>query len=159
MTESTTESVDAYWHRFLGTRSLLDSTYHHKEYVAEQFGDTPELADELGKLILEGVKTGTSSSLWEWEAENKLIPEPGLITIVLNGKQEPLCIIEDTEVYVCRFFDVDEEFAYSEGEGDRSLEQWRDAHISYFSRTLPRIGKKFNEDMPLVCERFKVIYK
>lgn len=151
-------SVEAYWHAFLATVPL-DSRYHYREYVADQFGDSPEQADELGQLILNGTKTGTCTSLWQWEAEGKPIPQPGWITVVLNGKNEPLCIIEDTEVFVCRFRDVDEEFAYAEGEGDRSLEHWREARIRYFSSTLPKIGRVFNEDMPLVCEHFKVIYK
>jgi uncharacterized protein YhfF len=54
---------------------------------------------------------------------------------------------------------VDEEFAYSEGEGDRSLEYWRKAHIRYFKRVLSKIKKEFSEEMPIVCERFKVVYK
>jgi uncharacterized protein YhfF len=55
--------------------------------------------------------------------------------------------------------EVDAKFAYEEGEGDRSLEYWRDAHWRFFSRTLPTIGKEPSVDMPLVCERFRVIYE
>ncbi|NEQ26775.1 MAG: ASCH domain-containing protein, partial [Microcoleus sp. SIO2G3] len=44
------------------------------------------------------------------------------------------------------------------GEGDRSLEYWREAHWRYFSRVLPKIGKEPTIDMLLVCERFKVVY-
>jgi uncharacterized protein YhfF len=151
------ESIDAYWHSFLATLPA-HSNYHYKPYVAERFGDTSELADELGQLVLKGIKTGTCSALWEWEAEGKLLPQPGMITIVLDGREKPLCIIEDTEVYVSRFNAVDEEFAQAEGEGDQSLAYWREAHMRYFTRILPGIGKDFKEDMPLVCERFKVLY-
>jgi uncharacterized protein YhfF len=97
--------------------------------------------------------------LWEWEAEGKLIPQPGLISIVLDGLDKPICIIETTEVYVCRFSTVDEEFAQAEGEGDLSLEYWREAHTKFFSRTLPKVGREFSESMPVVCERFKLIYR
>ncbi|MEW6405418.1 MAG: ASCH domain-containing protein [Chloroflexota bacterium] len=152
------DTIDAYWHSFLA-KLPVHSNYHYKPYAAEQFGHSPELADVLGGLILSGAKTGTCSSLWEWEAEGKMIPQPGLITIVLNSRDEPLCIIEDTEVYVTRFRDVDDEFAEAEGEGDLSLDYWREAHTRYFSRILPKIGRDFREDMPVVCERFKVIYK
>jgi len=30
---------------------------------------------------------------------------------------------------------------------------------AFFSRTLPKIGRAFAEDMPLVCERFRLIYR
>ena len=155
MDEST---FDHYWYAFLHSLPP-DSKYFGKSYVAEGFGDNPALAQELGQLIVEGLKTATCSALWEWEAEKKSIPQPGLITIVLDGNNNPMCIIETVEVFACRFKDVDEEFAAAEGEGDRSLEYWRSEHTKYFSRVLPKIGRTFSEDMPLVCERFKVLYK
>ncbi len=117
------------------------------------------MADELGALISQGVKTGTCSALWEWEAEENPIPSSGLITIVLDGRGEPLCVVEATEITVRKYNEVDAEFARSEGEGDLSLDYWRAAHRSFFSRVLPKIGREFSEDMPLVCERFKLIFK
>jgi uncharacterized protein YhfF len=150
--------IEKYWDDFLATQPP-DSPYRGKKYVAEAFGDHPKLADELGALIVNGTKTGTCSALWEWEAEGNPIPEVGLISITLNGAGEPICIIETTEVTQRRFDEVDEEFAYSEGEGDRTLGYWRDAHTRFFSRVLSKIGKEFSQVMPLVCERFQVIYK
>ena len=151
-------NIEHYWYAFLASLPF-NSLYFGKTYVVEGFGDNPELADELSQLIVSGIKTGTCSALWEWEAEKNPIPQPGLISIVLGGLGQPMCIIETTEVFVCRFNAVDEEFAQAEGEGDLSLEYWREAHIKFFSRVLPKIGREFSEDMPLVCERFKLIYK
>lgn len=39
-----------------------------------------------------------------------------------------------------------------EGEGDRSLDYWRQAHRSHFGRQ-----GKFREDMMLMCERFRLV--
>lgn len=154
----TEEKVKAYWQKFL---SILppDSPYRTKTYIAESWGDSPALADELGNLIYRDIKTATCSALWEWEAENKPVPQQGQITIVLDGHGTPLCIVETTEVTVRHYHEVDSDFAQAEGEGDFSLEYWRQAHRNYFSRTLPKIGRDFSEEMPLVCERFKVVYK
>ena len=154
----TEEQVGAYWQKFI---SILptDSPYRAKEYIAEGWGDSPEMADELGELIARGIKTATCSALWEWEAEGKPIPHKGLITIVVNGDGNPLCIVETTEVTVRQYNEVDSDFASAEGEGDFSLEYWREVHRDFFSRTLPKIGRGFSEEMPLVCERFQVIYK
>jgi len=154
----TEEIIEAYWQKFLSTLPA-DSSYHSKSYISEGWGDSPEMADELGGLITQGTKTGTCSALWEWETEGKPIPEVGLITIVLDGKGEPLCIVETTEVTVRNYNEVDADFARAEGEGDLSLEYWRQAHRNFFSRTLLKIGKEFSEEMPLVCERFRVIFK
>jgi uncharacterized protein YhfF len=151
------DRIGAYWGRFLETLPA-GSSVRDEQYVAEAWGDSPRLADELGALIVAGTKTATCSALWEYEAEGSALPEVGLKTIVLDGNNAPLCIVETTEVAVLPYNEVDARFAYEEGEGDRSLEYWRDAHWRFFSRTLPNIGRDPTMDMPLVCERFRVIY-
>jgi uncharacterized protein YhfF len=151
-------SIANYWDVFLSSLPA-DSPYRNKSFVAESFGDSPSLAEELGQLVAGGIKTATCSSLWEWESEGNPIPRPGLITVLLDRRGSPLCIIETTEVNICRFDEVDAQFAHAEGEGDLSLAYWRDAHQRYFARVLAKIKKEPATDMPLVCERFKVIYK
>jgi uncharacterized protein YhfF len=150
------DKIEQFWQAYLAACPAASSG--QAQYVTEQFGDNPRLADELGRLILQGVKTATCSALWEWQAEGSPLPEVGQKTIVLNGHKEPLCIIETTEVTIRPYSDVDEQFAYDEGEDDRSLESWREGHWQYFSRVLPKIGKTPTLEMPLVCERFRVVY-
>lgn len=154
----TNPTIEKYWQAFLATLPS-DSPYHSADYLAESFGDHPELTDELGALVASGIKTGTCSSLWEWQAEGNPIPEVGLISITLNGAGEPICIIETTKVEIRSYNEVDEDFARTEGEGDLSLRYWREAHQIFFSRILPKIGREFSVEMPLVCENFKLIYK
>jgi uncharacterized protein YhfF len=113
------------------------------------FGDGPDLADELLELVLKGVKTATCST-----EDEPNISKPGERWIVLDGRGDPRCVIETTEVTFRRFGDVDAAFAHDEGEGegDRSLAYWRSAHRNYFGR----LGK-FSEDMMLMCERFRLV--
>jgi len=135
-----------------------DSPRRTAPWVAEGFGDGPELADRLGALVLAGVKTATCSAWWEWQACGDPLPRAGLLTVVLDGLERPLAITETTEVRILAFNQVDEQFAREEGEGDRTLAWWRQAHWNYFQRTLPRIGRSPAEDMQLVCERFRRVY-
>jgi uncharacterized protein YhfF len=153
----TKATIRKYWTQFLASLPP-DSPYRGKTWVAESWGDGPALAEELGTLIARGVKTATCSALWEWQAEGNPIPQPGLLTIVLNASGEPLCIVETVEVSLRKYQEVDADFARAEGEGDLSLSYWREAHRAYFSRVLPKIGREFSEDMPLVCERFRLIH-
>lgn len=149
--------VEDFWRAYLST--LPEGTpARDEEYEAWSFGDSPEMADRLGRLVLADRKTATCSALWELEAEGEPVARPGEKSIILDGDDEPLCVIETTEVTVRRFDEVDETFARDEGEGDRSLAYWREEHRRFFERTLPEIGRRFSEDMPLVCERFRVIY-
>ncbi|HQY94726.1 ASCH domain-containing protein [Caldilinea sp.] len=153
----TTILIENYWQAYLAT--LPDAAPARRmTYVAEGFGDNPALADELGALVVAGQKTATCSALWEWEAEGNPIAQVGDFWIVLNGRGMPLCITETVEVTIRRYDEVDADFAAAEGEGDRTLQYWRDAHRRFFTRILSAIDKEFSPEMPLVCERFRVVY-
>src|SRR5262245_36847989 len=117
------------------------------------FGDSPEMADELLALVLAGTKTATCSALSEYEAEGEPIDlTPGGRSVVLDGRGRPACVIETCEVTIRRFDEVDAAFARDEGEGDRSLAYWRSEHERFF-----RKHGVFSADMPLVCERFRLV--
>lgn len=152
-----TNLIEAFWLAFQDTLPP-ESPYRDRPYIAEPIGDSPGLADELGALIMAGKKTATCSALWAYEVENEAIPAAGDVWIVLDGRNKPLCIVETIEVTIRAFNQVDARFAWEEGEGDRSLVYWRAAHTDFFTRTLPHIGRELDETMPLVCERFRVIY-
>jgi uncharacterized protein YhfF len=111
------------------------------------FGDSPALANELLDLVIKGVKTATCST-----EDEPNVSSPGERWIVLDGDGTPRCVIETTEVSFRRYNEVDAAFAYDEGEGDRSLSYWREAHRRYFVR----LGR-FSEDMMLMCERFRLV--
>ena len=149
---------EEYYREYLRSQGK-ENEFSSNDFIADFFGDSPELADKLLEPILKGIKTATCSAFWEYENEENVMPAVGLKTVVLDGKNEPRCIIETTEITIRMYNEVDEQFAGEEGEGDLSLEYWRDAHKRFFSRTLPAIGREFSEDMPLVCERFKIVWK
>jgi uncharacterized protein YhfF len=68
------------------------------------------------------------------------------------------CIVRTTSVSIVPFDHADEVFAYSEGGGDRSLGYWRKMHWDYFVEELSAIGGVAVPDMPVVCERFEVVF-
>lgn len=125
---------------------------------AWSFGDTPELADELLALVLGGVKTATAGAVWEYQAQDEPLPTKGDLAVILDGRGEPRALIRTTAVARVAFDDVSEEHAFLEGEGDRSLEEWRAAHEAYWRRTLPQVGHEFARGMEVVCERFELLY-
>lgn len=151
----TRSNIEIYWDNFLSA----NPSYRGKPYIAEPFGDNPALADELGSLVLSGRKSATCSAVWNYEAEGEPFPQVGTLWLVLDGRNEPMCVVETIEVTFRNFNEVDADFTRDEGENDLSLESWREGHKRFFTRTLATIGRNFSEDMPLICERFRVIYK
>lgn len=121
------------------------------------FGATTEHADELLDLVLAGTKTATAGALWDYEAEGEPLPEVGTLSIVLDGTGTPRAVLSTTQVDVVSFDQVDAEHARLEGEGDLSLDYWREVHQRFFTDHADH-DRGFAPDMPVVCERFKVLY-
>ncbi len=121
------------------------ATAHHF-----QFGDSPELADDLLARVLSGQKTATCGALRDIAAGEPM-PQVGRRDVVLDGQGRPACAIETTDVTICRFCDVDDAFAVAEGEGPYAV--WRDGHIRFFER-----NGGFHPEMELVCERFRLVH-
>jgi uncharacterized protein YhfF len=122
------------------------------------FGDSEPLSESLINLILAGVKRGTCSLVWSWEFDGEAIPQVGDIEIVLDWHGEPSFVRRATEVEIVPFDGVTADFAASEGEGDRSLSYWQAEHWRFFTDECKRIGRAVDKSMPLVCERFEVLF-
>ncbi|HNB53063.1 MAG TPA: ASCH domain-containing protein [Anaerolineales bacterium] len=146
-----------FWQAYLA--SLPDDYPSPAEpYFASYFGDSAGLAHELGELVAAGIKGGTTGLLKGYEADQEPLPVAGTREIVTEFDGNPLCVIEITDVEIKPFREVDAQFAYDEGEGDRSLVYWRDAHIRFFTRECARYGWEFNEEMLVVCARFRKVF-
>jgi len=104
------------------------------------FGDTVELADELIALVVRGQKSATAGALAEYEAAGDPIPALGDLSIVTDGRMRPRALLETTEIRIGPLSSVDQQFAWDEGEGDRTREWWLDAHTWYFTRSFARLG-------------------
>ena len=125
---------------------------------AWSFGADPAQSDELLGLVLSGVKTATAGALWDYENDDDPLPEVGTLSILLDGAGHPRALIEATDVRVVPFDEVDEEHARLEGEGDLSLAHWRAAHERFFTQVATD-ERGFQPDMPVVLERFRVVYQ
>ena len=136
-------------------QEMWDRSGFQGNYQAWAFGGAP---DKLAKLVLQGVKTATCSSLALYEHENEEIPKVGDYSVILDSDGQAVCIIRTTKVYIETFDQVSERHAYLEGEGDRSLEYWRQVHEEFFTEELKTIQQNFDAKMELVCEEFGVVF-
>jgi uncharacterized protein YhfF len=110
-------------------------------------------AGQLGRLVRDGPKRATAS-LRSAYGDDQPLPAVGDLSVVLDGRGEPLCVIRTTHVETRAFGDVDEAFAWTEGEGDRSLAFWREAHIRAFASE----GHPLRNEDEIVLETFELLW-
>lgn len=146
-----------FWASFLATLSQPEYA-NTKFYEAFAIGYDKESADDGASLILKGEKTSTSMLLWDVEVNHQPMYEVGSLHIVKDGSDQPVAVVETTELKVLPFNEVDEQFAYDYGEWDRTLAGWRKACWGFYSQQCQDLDKEASETMPLLCERFKVVF-
>jgi uncharacterized protein YhfF len=147
-------SVLNLWNRF---------TRQHRQYKNSSipnhfyFCDNEHDANTCAELVVQNIKQATAPSIWWYEYHNEPMPKAWHF-IYRNRigmvRQKPL--LKVTELEQIRFKDVGEAFAYTEGEGDRSLAYWRKVHRAYYTREMEKAGARFNENMLISCEYFKL---
>ena len=128
------------WPRIGGLRALA-------------LGTPGELRTRLNTLVLSGVKTATAGLVQEYDDENEELEHVGERLVLVDDNDRFVAVVEVTGVEVVRFADVPWDFARAEGEGDRSIEEWREGHGAYWARQ----GTPVSDDTRIVCLRFRLV--
>ena len=70
-----------------------------------------------------------------------------------------LAVVRTPDVRFGPLSSVDDQFAWDEGEGDRSRAFWLDAHTNAFARMLTAMSRddEMHPDLPVVFERFELL--
>ncbi|MHA2938198.1 ASCH domain-containing protein [Vibrio sp. RC27] len=152
------DKSQVYLDAYLGSLPLEDAK-KYTSFSSDYFCADEYNANVCADLILRGEKRASCSMEYWYSHEGELMPEVGHLQVVTDWNGKPICIIELTSVTKSKYCDITAEFAAEEGEGDKSLAWWREAHWEFFSLECAELGIEPTEDMLLVLEHFKVVYK
>ena len=83
---------------------------------------------------------------------NRCMFHIGEYKIVENSRDEPVCVIRVIGLHLLRFSDVTVELARKEGEGDLSLEYWRNEHRRFF-----QAEGSYSPEMDVIFEEYALI--
>ncbi|MFB6706032.1 ASCH domain-containing protein [Streptomyces sp. NPDC056333] len=127
-----------------------------------EFAFPGPLRDQLVAAILSGAKTTTSGLVLEYERENEPLPRVGQQSAVVDSDGRLIAVIELTEVRVIRLADVDLQHALDEGEGDKSVAEWRAGHERFWHSAEVReeLGDPdftVDDDTQVLAQRFRLV--
>lgn len=127
-------------------------------FSATAYGHTRAVADELAALVAEGHKRAHASLERDFEAEGDPLPRPGEHVVVLDGRGSPRAIVRLTHVERRYFNEIDDEFAFECGEGDRTLAWWLVAYRQEFAERAEAQGFQVGERAVLILEYFELVW-
>lgn len=128
------------------------------EPTVDCFGDSPALADELIAYVTNGPKRATAGLVAAYAADGDPLPRIGSHWVACDGSGQPQVVLRTHDLRVGPLRSVDAQFAWDEGEDDRTLESWLKEHGRFFRRECARIGIEFSDDLEVVFERFSVVW-
>jgi uncharacterized protein YhfF len=152
---SYSEQIINFWREFCAHNPHVKPD---ESYQVWFFSNTHESAKELVELVLAGKKTATASQVAVNELNPAEAPVDDGYSVVTDFDGNPQCIVQTVEIRYLPFAEVDAKFAIDEGEGDQSLEYWRDCHWKYFSEEAARMKIAFDEKSLITCERFRLLF-
>src|SRR3954468_24170933 len=132
--------AETFWQAFRCARGVPEQVYD-----VGRMGDGPELADELLALILKGPKRATACLLRDVEQGREMMARVGGHVVVLDGSDQPRAVWRTRTGEVKPRHQVDDAFAWDEGEGDRTRRDWLAMHVRYFSARARDEGVAFDD--------------
>lgn len=149
-----TPEVRAFWEAFCAATGLDPET----PFQAWYFGDGEPLATNLLALVRSGQKRATACLKLACDAVPAGAPVLHGYSVVTDAAGHPGAVIRTTELRWLPFDEVDAAFAFDEGEGDRTLEDWREGHWRFFSAECAHMGVVMSGDLLVGCERFERLW-
>lgn len=147
-----TPAIEAFWHDAVAATPELDPAL---DFTIFSFGDNQELSDHVLADTLAGRNRATASLRWAYESQ---LPQVGDVAIATDWAGVPHAVLVTRQVDIVPYADVDEDFARAEGYVTDPLDEWREVHWAFFSRRCAELGRIASLDMPVVCERFELVY-
>ena len=147
--------IDQYWNKFIKDTGRKESDRCSGDLIFEAKGF---VSDELIALVISGKKKAFFTTWATYTIDGEPLPLSGELYVVLDRANNPRCIIETESVEIVPFNQVTWEMAKLEGE-DQNLEEWRQKKIEYLEDEGAILGFEFTQDIKLVFQRFKVVYR
>ena len=147
--------LDEYWNSF------LEKTNRDKEEKCSGdlfFEGKNFINAELNSIVLTGQKTAFFTTLATFTIDGEPLPVSGELYILVDNQNKPLCVLEMESVNIIPFNEVTWDMAQKEGECS-TFGEWKEKMQEYIEDEGHVLGFDYSEDIKLVFQTFKVIYK
>jgi uncharacterized protein YhfF len=119
-----------------------------------------EVAENLLKRIVAGLKFGTCSLPWLHGRTPGLAPETGALIIYTDADGKPRALVRQKKPQYVAYGDVNDSHTEVEGEGSaaKQADTWRKIHGPHYGKQLEAAGLTLSDDTPIAVERFEILY-
>ena len=118
-----------------------------------EIGTPGAMRQRLNRLILDGHKRATAGLLFDYVREDEELETEGELLALVDDESKRVATVVVTEIATMPFIEVPWKFAQAEGEGDESLEEWREGHRRFWRAA----GEEIDDQTPIVLIWFALV--
>jgi uncharacterized protein YhfF len=118
-----------------------------------EIGTPGEMRQRLNGLVLTGRKRATAGLLLDYVRDDVELETVGERLALVDDVLRRIAMVEVVRVSTVPFAEVSWQFALAEGEGDESLEEWREGHLRFWSSE----GEVVDDHTPVVLIWFELV--
>ncbi len=120
---------------------------------ALEIGTPGPMRQRLNQLILDGRKRATAGLLLEYVREGEELEFEGELLALVDDDTRRIATVAVVDVETTPFIEVPWRFAQAEGEGDESLDEWREGHRRFWTAE----GESIDDQTPVVLIWFELV--
>ena len=147
------DALEAFWAEAKKEHPDIAATYEVRCIGV----DEPSTAIVL-ELIKQGDKTGTFSLPWILEDQEQACSQKGDYIIYSAYDGSPALLVRVTEIERTAFGEINERHTAIDGSPVRDLSVWIPLHTKYWNKKLAPFGRVVSSDMPVIVEKFEMLY-
>jgi uncharacterized protein YhfF len=118
-----------------------------------EIGSRGAMRQRLNRLILDGLKRATAGLLLEYVKEDEELESEGELLALVDDDTKRIATVIVTRVATVPFIEVPWKFAQAEGEGDETIEEWREGHRRFWNAE----GGEIDDQTPIVLIWFELV--
>ena len=145
--------IDDFWNQAVNFMPTLSG-----DHQVRSIGIDEETTGLIINFIKTGEKVGTFSLPWVMTAENLPMSYKGLPIILLSFDGKPELVVQLTKVFETSFGEIDSGVTCIDGPPVRDPDVWIPLHQNYWNGMLAEYDKVCSDDMPVLVEKFKLVY-
>ena len=152
------------WTKFASPESVLWQKYiaahpenKKRRYLAWHYGTDKQTADRWARFVRDGRIQGAAYCAWAFEFDHTQEPKTDDYSVILDWDGNAVCIVKTVRVETVPFDQVTDGLARLEG--SRNTLEWREEKGAQYKAICARIGLEFSESLPVLFERYEVVFK
>jgi len=147
--------LQGYWQK---AQAALPNANLCDDYQVRWIGLDDATTEEVIELIIAGDKTGTFSLPWLIKNTGQPEPASGDCIILVDFAGHPRLLVRLTEITTVEFGTITTTDTSIDGSPVRDLAVWIPLHTGYWNGLLAPFDLSVTEAMPVLVEKFKLLY-